>query len=105
MSHPFTHHPRHSLTPQQRARIFAEHDGCCHRCGRKIGVSDYWEVEHPIALENGGADTPENRKPCCEWCLPDKNAEDHSLAAKGRARYVRHVVPREFRKSRTWRRD
>ncbi len=102
MSNPFQHEPRKQFTPQQRAKIFALRAGKCHRCTRKIGVSDWWAVEHRIALCNGGTNDEDNLDLTCEWCFPDVNAEDASDHARGRRAYTRHVVPSKLRRSKSW---
>lgn len=103
MSNPFTHEARGSMTPQRRARVFASVDGKCHKCSRKLGPADFWIVEHLHALERGGSDHDENLGITCEWCLPEKNAEDHAEAGHMRRSYTKHVVPSKFKQSR-WRR-
>jgi 5-methylcytosine-specific restriction protein A len=100
---PFTHAKRGSMTPQRRARIFAAHDGRCHKCTRKLGPADGWEVDHIIALSAGGTDDDANLAPCCDWCHDEKSDDDTSAAGKGRRRYSKHVVPKRFQRSRAWR--
>lgn len=68
--------------PRVRARVFLAKEGHCHRCRRKIGVSDRWTLEHVIALINGGRNAEDNLDLTCGWCLPDKNAEDVRIKAK-----------------------
>lgn len=103
MTSPFHHVPRGSMSPQRRARVFSAVGGKCHRCTRKLGPSDFWIVEHLHALECGGTDDDSNLGITCEWCLPEKNAEDHAEAGHIRRSATRHTVPSAFRKSR-WRR-
>ncbi len=100
----FVHAKRNSMTPQRRARIFAAAEGRCHKCERKLGPSDDWDVEHVIALENGGTDDDANLAPCCDWCHQIKTSEDHALAGHGRRMATKHTVPRRFRQSKGWRR-
>jgi 5-methylcytosine-specific restriction endonuclease McrA len=103
MSNPFDHHKRGSMTPQRRAKVFAAQDGRCHKCSRRLGPSDFWIVEHVHALERGGTDEDSNLAITCEWCLPEKNAEDHAEAGHMRRSFTKHVVPKGFRKGRGWR--
>lgn len=100
---PFVHEPRKRFTAQERARVFASCDGKCHRCGRKLSPRDDWTLEHLIALENGGTNDSANLTVTCEWCEPEKTAEDHEQAGHARRSYTKHVVPKRFRKSRAWR--
>ena len=95
--HPWRHEPRNRLTDQQKAKLFLERGGRCHRCKRKLGPSDTWTDEHVIALENGGTNAWDNRDISCSWCKPLKDAEDHKKAAKGRAVAVATIIPRSQR--------
>lgn len=99
---PFQHVKRRIFSPQERARVFADRAGCCHRCRRKLGPADKWILEHLIALENGGTNEPGNLEVTCSWCEPEKTAEDHTRAGHARRTYTRHNVPGEFRRSRSW---
>jgi 5-methylcytosine-specific restriction enzyme A len=65
-----------------RARVFMACEGKCHRCGRKIGASDKWTLEHLNALILGGKNREDNLGCTCEWCLPIKNAEDQAAKSK-----------------------
>lgn len=100
--HAFTTNPRTRLTDQQRARLFLERGGQCHKCTRKIAAGEDWIDEHLIALENGGTNDWDNRGITCKFCLPVKNAEDDKLAAKTRAVATRHIVPTS-RREKKWR--
>lgn len=103
MSNPFQHEPRRRLTAQERAEIFAACNGHCAECRRKLGPADRWDADHTIALENGGTNDLTNFRVLCEWCHKPKTADDHGTAAHARWTYTRHTVPREFRRSRSWR--
>lgn len=96
----FTHAKRGSMTPQRALRIFQAADGRCHICKRKLGPADDWEVEHIIALENGGTDDDANLAPACSWCHADKTTDDHAQAGHGRRMAVRAFVPRRYRQKR-----
>lgn len=96
--HAFKTEERKTLTDQQRAKLFLDRGGRCHKCSRKLGPADKWIVEHVIALENGGDNEWGNLDVTCSWCLPKKNAEDAAQAAKTREIAVSHIVPREQRK-------
>lgn len=68
--------------PRVRARVFERCGGKCHRCGRKITAGENWTLEHVIALINGGRNAENNLSVTCDWCLPEKNAEDVAIKAK-----------------------
>lgn len=95
----FVTNERKSLTPQQKARLFLERGGKCHRCGRKLRSGDKWTDEHVIALQNAGTNVWDNRDITCDWCFKPKNAEDAKKAAKGRRVAVQTYVPRRERLS------
>lgn len=97
----FTTNERKPLTPQQKAKLFLERGGKCHRCGRKLSSGDKWTDEHVIALENAGTNAWDNRDITCSWCFHPKNAEDAKKAAKGRRVAVQNCVPRSERRSKT----
>jgi len=100
----FSHARRGNMTPQRRARIFQNREGRCYICERKLGPSDDWDIEHPIALENGGTDDDANLEVCCDWCHKPKTAEDHATAGHGRRMATKAIVPGRFCKSKGWRR-
>lgn len=91
-THAFRHEKRKQLTDQQRAKLFLDREGKCHRCTRKIRPGEIWYDEHLNALETGGTNDWSNRYLTCAWCFPKKNAEDHAKAAKIRAVATKHIV-------------
>ena len=99
----FQHAKRGSMTPQRALRIFQAAGGRCHICQRKLGPADDYEIEHKIALENGGTDTDENLAPACSWCHADKTADDHALAGHGRRMAAKAFVPKRYKQKRGWR--
>jgi len=98
----FTHATRRSMTPLRALRIFEASGGHCASCKRKLGPQDDWDVDHVIALENGGTDEDANLQILCEWCHKPKTADDHGQAAKGKRMAAKHQVPRRFKKSKGW---
>lgn len=99
MTHAFHTNPRKTLTDQQKAKLFLERGGRCHRCFRKLRPPrDVWIVEHLRALENGGANDWENLTITCAWCFPKKNKEDDAIAKKIRHVATKHIVPTKERK-------
>lgn len=99
-THPWRHEPRKPLSDQQRARLFLERKGVCHRCTRRIMQGERWYDEHVIALENGGTNAWDNRALTCRNCFQPKNAEDDKKAAKGRAVATACIIPPSQRQKR-----
>lgn len=54
-----------------RVRVFQEHGGKCHIAGRKIEEGEPWDLDHVVALINGG----ENRESNLAPALRDKHRE------------------------------
>lgn len=95
---PWHHEPRARLTNQQVAKLFFERGGRCCQCGRKLGPSCDYIVEHKIALENGGTNDWHNLDITGTKCCKDrKDAKDHAEAAKSRKAATRHVVSKSMR--------
>jgi hypothetical protein len=102
-THPWRHEKRKVFTPTERAKILADAGERCAKCTREIGIGVDWDVDHRIALENGGTNDLENMQPLCCWCHTDKSADDHRMASKSKRVYVNQRVPGRFRRSRAWR--
>ena len=100
MTHAFKHEPRVPLTDIERAKLFLEKDGRCHRCTRKIMLGETWYDEHVHSLGTGGTNKWGNRDVTCKNCFPIKNAEDATKVAKQRAVAVSLYVPTDQRQKR-----
>ena len=99
-THAFRHEPRERLTDHERARLFLEKDGRCHKCDRKIEArrGEKWIAEHVHSLGTGGDNRWSNWGLTCFLCLPVKNAEDAAKQAKGRDIAVAEIVPTDQRR-------
>lgn len=76
---------RRKMTPSRALKIWEAHGGKCLFCRLLIdGAREDWYVEHIRALELGGEDTDENCAPAHYYHKPEKDAEDHSLAARAK---------------------
>lgn len=75
--------PDTKVPPHVRLRIFRSHDGRCHLTGRKITASDAWDLDHVVALINGGEHREANLAPALRDKHREKTAEDVKLKAKG----------------------
>lgn len=83
---------RRRFSDKDRARIFANNDGCCHLCGEKIdGVREAWEIEHVIAWELTRDDSDENLRPAHKSCHKDKtHKQDRPAIKKAKRREAKH---------------
>lgn len=96
-------HDARTMTPQRRARLFLQLGPNCAKCTVKIRPGMDWDLDHILALENGGSDTDENLQVLCGACHDLKTPDDHALAGHGRRMATKHVVPGRHKKSK-WRR-
>jgi 5-methylcytosine-specific restriction endonuclease McrA len=72
--------PDTPVPPRVRLRVFEAYGGKCYLSGRKIMAGDKWEVEHIIAIINGGENREKNLAPALKDAHREKTAED--LATK-----------------------
>ena len=77
-----------------RQRIFDAHDGCCHVCDIQIG-GKLWNVDHRIAIANGGAHRESNLAPICIPCHKIKSRVDVGIKSKIAAVKARHTGVRQ----------
>lgn len=68
--------------PRVRLRIFEQYGGVCQLTGRKIQIGDEWDLDHRIALINGGANDEDNLWPVLREAHREKTAEDVKIKAK-----------------------
>lgn len=68
-------------------RILRRHDGyCAGSCQRKLMLGEKWDLDHKIALEDGGENRESNLQPLCKACHQPKTAAENSQRAKVRAK-------------------
>jgi 5-methylcytosine-specific restriction endonuclease McrA len=70
------------VPPRVRLRIFDRDNGRCHLSGRKIRVGEKWELEHIVALCNGGEHRETNLAPALVKPHKAKTAQDRKIKAK-----------------------
>jgi len=59
-----------------RLRIFERHQGVCHLSGRKIMAGELWDLDHIVALCNGGQHRESNLAPALKDKHREKTKED-----------------------------
>jgi hypothetical protein len=74
-----------------RLRVFERYGGICQRTGRKIRAGDKWEVDHCIALINGGANAETNLQPVLAEAHREKTREDVAVKSKVARMKAKHL--------------
>lgn len=74
--------PDSAIPPRVRLRVFERYGGKCYLSGRKIRPGEPWEIEHVIALCNGGEHRESNMAPALKGPHREKTARDVAEKAK-----------------------
>lgn len=74
--------PDTPVPPRVKARVFEAYEGRCYLSGRKIMPGDKWEVEHRIAIINGGENRESNLAPALAELHREKTDADLRLKSK-----------------------
>ena len=77
--------------PRVRLRVFEAHGGVCHLTGRKIAPGDKWELDHIVALVNGGENRESNLAPALSSAHKEKTRQDVATKAKDRRVRSKHL--------------
>lgn len=83
--------PDSQVPPRVRVRIFEREKGICHISGRKIMPGDRWDLDHIVALCNGGLNIESNLAPALRDRHRGKTAIDVKLKAKVARIRKRHL--------------
>jgi 5-methylcytosine-specific restriction endonuclease McrA len=99
-------HPDAAIPPRVRARVWIRAEGCCQAgCSRKLTPADKWQVDHIVALINGGEHRETNMQVSCDWCHKAKTAEDVAEKSAVYQKSIRHLGIRKTKHPiRGWRR-
>ena len=87
--------PDAKVPPRVRLRIFEREQGKCHLSGRKIRAGEPWDIDHKVALINGGEHRESNLFPALRDKHREKTAEDVAEKAKTAAVKAKHLLPRK----------
>ena len=77
--------------PRVRARIFQRFEGICQETGRKITAADAWDLDHTIAIADGGANDEDNLRPVLRKAHQAKTAAENSERAVVRRKQNKHL--------------
>src|SRR6185312_7066590 len=79
--------PDAPIPPRVRARVLERFDGRCHWTGKKIMPGDAWDLDHVIALINGGEHREMNLAPILRG-KPHKEKTAADVAEKSKVARV-----------------
>lgn len=77
--------------PHVRARIFDTHGGVCHIARRKILAGEPWDLDHVIALINGGENREINLAPALRDKHREKTARDVAIKSENYHVRAKHL--------------
>lgn len=83
------------VPPRVRIRIFDREGGRCWISGRKIMPGDLWDLDHKVALINGGEHRESNLFPALRDKHRAKTTEDVAEKAATYAVRSKHLLPRK----------
>jgi 5-methylcytosine-specific restriction protein A len=87
------------VPPHVRARIFKRDEGRCHISKRKIMPADAWDLDHIVALCNGGSHRESNLAPALRDKHKAKTAIDRRIKAKDDRVRKKHLGVKKRRKT------
>lgn len=80
-----------AIPPRVKARVLERACGCCEDCGRAFSAHNPVEIDHCIALINGGENREGNLRALCRDCHGGKTRADlaeKSIVARKRAKHL-----------------
>ena len=75
-------HADSPIPPRVRVRVFDRCGGICHLSGRKISAGEHWQLDHVVALINGGEHREFNLVPVLVKPHREKTKQDVALKSK-----------------------
>lgn len=81
----------HRAPAKVRQRVFDREGGICHLCSQAIHVGQKYDLDHVVALINGGENRESNLKPAHRKCHVEKTASDVAEKAKIAAIRGKHI--------------
>lgn len=85
---------RPAITPAMRLSVLKAHGASvmCSDCGADVLVSDV-QIDHHLALVDGGAHEVSNLRPLCPRCHKLKSACEHKENCRAKRRLKKHSQP------------
>lgn len=72
----------HRAPSKVRQRVKDRENSICHLCSTEIQVGQKWDLDHVIAIINGGENRESNLKPAHRKCHKEKTARDVAEKSK-----------------------
>jgi 5-methylcytosine-specific restriction endonuclease McrA len=85
------HTPDAKVPPRVRLRVFEREEGRCWISGRKIQPGEPWDLDHKIALCNGGSHSEDNLAPALADKHREKTAADVAIKSKVYRTKAKHL--------------
>ncbi len=83
--------PDTRIPDRVRVRVFDAYGGRCHWSSRQIRPGDEWDVDHVIALINGGKNRESNLAPILASQHASKTRQDVKIKSKGARVRKKHL--------------
>ena len=97
-------HDDAAIPPRVQVRVFGRDGGRCKICTRKVGVGgEPFQMDHRIALVNGGSHRESNLQLICTECHKAKTKQDVAVKAKTARVRKRHLGIKKPRTITRWR--
>ena len=88
-----------AIPPRVRLRIFEHHSGHCFLTGRIIRAGEQWDLDHRVALVNGGQHRESNLVPVLtvhHRLKTKKDVAEKSMVARKRKKHLGIRKPSRF---------
>ena len=91
--------PDEPVPPRVRVRVFQKFSGVCPVCTRSLRAGQ-WQLDHTIALTNGGENRESNLRPVCTSpCHSQKTAADVAEKSRVAQRAASHIGVKRKRRT------
>ncbi|MEU7656820.1 HNH endonuclease signature motif containing protein [Micromonospora taraxaci] len=92
-----------AIPPRVRLRVFDAHNGICHISGRRIQAGEPWDIDHVIALINGGEHRESNMAPALRDKHRAKTVEDVAIKSRDNRKRAKSLGIKKRTSFRGWR--
>jgi 5-methylcytosine-specific restriction protein A len=87
-----------------RARVFERYQGRCYLSGALIPAGSQWDIDHVVALANGGEHRESNLAPVLKDKHKEKTKADVKIKSKTARMRAKHIGLKKPRTIKSWRR-